>query len=163
MSGNCCGIRMGPKSKSRSSSHILKAQDLKATNDDMNSTFLDLNLFDFTNPEVLAENRKKLVRKQSEENVLDNDRKKSIENAIVSKFDPENLKKFLEQDIKKIRSKNIVFEDSHFIKYITSIVENTESQLYLSLKSRLRCKDLKDLNKTIKWERTQVHNFSFLY
>jgi len=73
-----------------------------------------------------------------------------------------SIKPFLEQDINKIRARNKPYEDPYFIKTVSSIVENTESQLYLSLKTRLKAKSLKELNTFIKWNRTQV-NQVFLF
>jgi hypothetical protein len=72
------------------------------------------------------------------------------------------IKNFLEQDINKIRSRNKPYEDPYFIKTVSSIVENTESQLYLSLKTRLKAKSLKELNALIKWNRTQVSQVFFV-
>jgi hypothetical protein len=72
-----------------------------------------------------------------------------------------SIKLFLEQDINKIRARNKCYEDPYFIKTVSSIVESTESQLYLSLKTRLKAKGLKELNALIKWNRTQVSFKSF--
>jgi hypothetical protein len=72
-------------------------------------------------------------------------------------FDSFRLVPFLDQSIQAIRAKKQAFDDGFFLKYIDSIVENPASLLFISLKSRLgSVADLKELNKLIKWERTQV-------
>lgn len=72
-------------------------------------------------------------------------------------FEPDTVKLFLQQDCNRIRAKNKKFEDPYFLKYITSIVENTNSQLFVSLKTRLKVKTLKELNDVIGWQRIEVH------
>lgn len=78
---------------------------------------------------------------------------------ISLEFKHSELKYFLEQNIHEIRLLNKVFEDNKFIRYISSIVETTESGLGLSLFSRFKTKNLDELNHLIKWQRTQVISF----
>jgi hypothetical protein len=66
---------------------------------------------------------------------------------------------YLGQDVNLIRSKNKQFEDFYFLKTISSICESTESNLFLSIRSRFGCNSesgLKELNKLVKWQRTKV-------
>jgi hypothetical protein len=88
--------------------------------------------------------------------LMDYPRLGSIYNEKLD-FNNFRLVPFLDQDIQVIRSKKQPFDDSYFLKYIDSIVENPESLLFVSLKSRLgSAADLTELNKLIKWERTKV-------
>ena len=84
----------------------------------------------------------------------------TLSSALHTKVDSERVKNFLCQDIAKIRSmQNAPFEDSYFVRYISSIVENTDSYLFVSLKTRLTrtsSPTIKDLNRLIKWERIGV-------
>ena len=70
-------------------------------------------------------------------------------------FDPTNMKLFSNQNIAKIRRKNQLFEDNRFLRFISSIVEDEESKLYISLASRFQNKNLIKLNRLIKWQRAQ--------
>lgn len=156
MGSKCCGLNLG--CKSRSSSHIIKSHNLKSINSDLenaNTSLVDLNLYDFNQNQELFCPSKDIDEDLSLEKA---NRKTSQDDAIDTKYDPNNIKLYLDQDINRIRSRNKLFDDPFFIKYISSIVENTESQLYISLKTRLKCDNLKELNKVIKWERTQVLN-----
>ena len=74
-------------------------------------------------------------------------------------FDLANMKLFFNQDILKIRNKKELFIDDKFSNVIASIIENTESSLGLSLSSRFNTKNINELNKLIKWERTKVRKF----
>ncbi len=49
---------------------------------------------------------------------------------------PTNIKRFLNQDFYKIRSKSRPFQDNKFLPFISSIVESYESPLFTSLSSR---------------------------
>lgn len=151
----CC---VNPFSRRSRSDKILKSLNLKTSNSDLDVTEVDL--YRPKRRDVFGD---KPERYPSEEILLERAQTKKDDSLIDTKFDPRNIKNFLDQDISKIRNKNRNFEDPYFIKYISSIVENTKSQLYLSLKSRLRCNNLKELNKAIKWERTQVHIFSSIF
>ena len=75
---------------------------------------------------------------------------------ISAKFGPKELKQFLGQDINVIRRKKKPFEDRYFLKTISSIVENKQSQLYLSLKARLGATKPSDLMTLIKWKKIEV-------
>jgi hypothetical protein len=86
-------------------------------------------------------------------------------NSIPTKFDLDTLKFFLCQDINRIRGKQRSYDDPYFLKHISSIVENTNSQLFLSLKTRLRTtrNSLEDLNSLIQWLRIKVCFGDFHY
>ncbi len=84
------------------------------------------------------------------------------ENSLISsKFGPKDLRLFLNQDINVIRSKKKPFEDKCFLKTLSSIVENRDSQLCLSLKSRLNANKPSDLMRVIKWNRIDVNLTNF--
>jgi hypothetical protein len=85
--------------------------------------------------------------------IIKNVEEKSL---ISSKFGPKDLRLFLSQDINAIRSKKKPFEDKFFLKTLSSIVENRDSQLCLSLKSRLNANKPSDLMRVIKWNRIDV-------
>jgi hypothetical protein len=74
-------------------------------------------------------------------------------------FDYQIKKSFLDQSISNIRLSNKIFEDSKFLPFISSIVESTDSQLYVSLVSRFKGKNLIDLNNLIKWKRIKVFKY----
>jgi hypothetical protein len=78
-------------------------------------------------------------------------------NEIIDlNFNLANMKLFFNQDIFKIRNKKELFIDDKFSNVIASIIENTESSLGLSLSSRFNTKNLNELDKLIRWERTKV-------
>ena len=91
-----------------------------------------------------------VLEKKSADTVTDN---KSL---ISSKFGPKDLKYFLSQDINAIRAKKKKFEDRSFLKTLSSIVENRDSQLFMSLKSRLNASKPSDLMQLIKWKKIEV-------
>lgn len=149
MINKCCGRICSKRSRSET---ILKSLNLRSTSD---STMVKVD--QSGNQEFLDENAVFLEKNHSDEILLEKSQRKTKQSdvsPIDTNFSSKNIKHFLDQDIDKIRSKNQLFEDPYFIKYISSIVENCQSQLYLSLKSRLRCNSIKELNKAIKWERT---------
>lgn len=78
-------------------------------------------------------------------------------NEIIDlNFNLANMKLFFNQDIFKIRNKKELFIDDKFSNVIASIIENTESSLGFSLSSRFNTKNLNELDKLIRWERTKV-------
>jgi hypothetical protein len=78
-------------------------------------------------------------------------------NEIIDlNFNLANMKLFFNQDIFKIRNKKELFIDDKFSNVIASIIENTESSLGLSLSSRFNTKNINELDKLIRWERTKV-------
>jgi len=76
--------------------------------------------------------------------------------VIDLNFNLANMKLFFNQDIFKIRNKKELFIDDKFSNVIASIIENTESSLGLSLSSRFNTKNINELDKLIRWERTKV-------
>ena len=74
---------------------------------------------------------------------------------------------YLDQDIVKVRNyskqTNKAFEDPFFLRTISSIIETTDSKLYLYLKTRLGACNKQELNKLIKWQRTQVLLLFFFF
>lgn len=81
-------------------------------------------------------------------------------NEIIDlNFNLANMKLFFNQDIFKIRNKKELFIDDKFSNVIASIIENTESSLGLSLSSRFNTKNINELDKLIRWERTKVRKF----
>ena len=85
---------------------------------------------------------------------------KDYRKPIPSGFELANVRYFLGQDASRIRRRTERFDDPFFLKYVCSIVENTSSLLFLSLKARLRAthNDLDELNHLIKWFRIEVRN-----
>lgn len=80
---------------------------------------------------------------------------------IVTGFDRTTPRNFLGQIKNRIIHQSPYrFDDPHFLKHISSIVENTNSLLFKSLKSRLMASnnDLDELNGLIKWLRLEVFN-----
>lgn len=77
---------------------------------------------------------------------------------LATGFDKSRLRYFLGQDVNRIRQTSNSFDDPYFLKCVYSIVENTSSLLFLSLKSRLNASsdDLDELNGLIKWLRIEV-------
>lgn len=151
MINKCCGRIFSKRSRSET---ILKSLNLKSTSD---STMVNPKAEKSEKQQLLDENAVFIEKNHSDEILLERSQRKKKESdcsPIDTNFSSKNIKKFLDQDIDKIRSKNQLFDDPYFIKYVSSIVENCQSQLYLSLKSRLRCNSIKELNKAIKWERT---------
>ena len=86
------------------------------------------------------------------------ERKTSVE-TIHLQFDPSKMKHFLDQNIGLLRSElneNRSFEDEQFLRDVSSIVEEIESGLGLSLSTRFKTKNLNELDNLIKWQRTKV-------
>lgn len=149
MTSKCCGRIFSKRSRSQA---ILKSLNLKSTPENLASRADASERREFLDDSAVF-----LERNQSDEILLERTQRKKKDtdtSQIDTRLSTKNIKRFLDQDIDKIRSKNRLFEDPFFIKYISSIVENSHSQLYLSLKSRLKCNSTKELNKAIKWERT---------
>ena len=72
------------------------------------------------------------------------------------KSDFKEFKLFLNQNIQIIKGRKNKFLDSRFLTFISSIVEDEESPLYISLASRFKAKNLNELNNLIKWKRIEV-------
>jgi len=68
---------------------------------------------------------------------------------------PAGPKPFLNQNIAKIRARHRPFHDNKFLPFIASIVESPQSQLYVSLASRLKCRSLAHLNELVEWRRAR--------
>lgn len=161
MSTNCCGFL---RKKSKSLSMIESQTD-------------SLNL---NNTEV-PKSSGTLTRKKSYSNALNNLESfnakayceaEKIEEELIQEFEQEgsiggeteketsdyktSAKNFLGQSVANIRAKRRQFDDSRFLRFVSSIVENQESQLYISLVSRLKAKSIVELNNLIKWKRIQV-------
>ncbi len=91
-----------------------------------------------------------------EEIISEIDRADSITEVDEDISDKKSVRTFLGQDIAKIRAKKKPFEDSRFLRFVSSVVENQESQLYISLVSRLKAKSLVELNNLLQWKRIKV-------
>jgi hypothetical protein len=74
-------------------------------------------------------------------------------------FNPSKMRLFLDQNIDLIRldlDENRKFDDEKFFRDVSSIVEDIDSGLGLSLSTRFKTKQLDKLDTLIKWQRTKV-------
>ena len=81
---------------------------------------------------------------------------KQVAEQIEIEFNQTKLRLYLDQNINEIRDKIELFEDEHFLRDVSSFVEDINSGLGLSLAARFKTKNLKELDSSIKWQRTKV-------
>lgn len=153
MTTNCFGFNLS-RNKSKSVSKInSNKQDPNETAHGLSKSYgSDLNKLSekqsFNNLKQTIPNKMLAVPDSEEKNL-----KMSISSV---QFSTKDMKLFLNQNIEDIRSKDKLFEDKRFLCFVASIVENQESQLYVSLASRFKGKNLIELNNLIQWRRIKV-------
>ena len=85
----------------------------------------------------------------------------NYDNSKSEKSDIVELKLFLNQNFQIIKVRKNKFLDSRFLAFISSIVEDEESPLYISLASRFKAKNLNELSNLIKWKRIKVKFYKY--
>lgn len=161
MSTNCCGLR-------RKKSESLTKTDSQTDSMNPDDTEVPKSSGTLTRKKSYCN----ALNKLESLNVKASREAEKIEEELIQEFEQEgsmgganeeeafasenNVWNFLGQSVANIRAKRRQFDDSRFLRFVSSIVENQESQLYISLVSRLKAKSIVELNNRIKWKRIQV-------